>query len=65
VTHRRGIGRDVLHAVLAIILLVAVVAVLRPISALLFAPWAIGIDGGPTLTGTWVGPMRSKWGSEY
>jgi hypothetical protein len=46
-------------------LLVAVVAVLRPISALLFAPWAIGIDGGPTLTGTWVGPMRSKWGSEY
>jgi hypothetical protein len=65
VTHRRGIGRDVLHGVLAIILLVAVVAVLRPISALLFAPWAIGIDGGPTLTGTWVGPMRSKWGSEY
>ena len=64
-THRRGIGRDVLHAALVIILLVAVVAVLRPISALLFAPWAIGIDGGPTLTGTWVGPMRSKWGSEY
>jgi hypothetical protein len=65
VTHRRGIGRGVLHAALGIMLLVAVAAILRPISALLFAPWAIGIDGGPTLTGTWVGPMRSKWGSEY
>jgi hypothetical protein len=31
----------------------------------LFAPWAMSLDGGPTLTGTWVGPLRSKWGSEY
>ena len=29
------------------------------------APWSRSVDGSPTLTGTWVGPLRSKWGSEY
>jgi hypothetical protein len=61
----RGIGRGILRAGLAVVLLGAVVAVLWPISMFLFAPWAISLDGGPTLPGTWAGPLSSKWGSEY
>lgn len=46
-------------------LLVGLTAVLRPVSAMLFAPWSIARPGGQTLTGNWVGDLRSKWGSEY
>ena len=60
-----GCGRNVLGCALVIVLLLGFSMLLTPISALLFAPWAIGFDGRPTLTGTWVGPLRSKWGSEY
>jgi hypothetical protein len=55
----------VLRAGVPIILLVAFAYLLEPINLVLFAPWAMSLDGGPTLTGTWVGPLRSKWGSEY
>jgi hypothetical protein len=55
----------VLRAALPFILLVALAFLLEPINMVLFAPWAMGLDGGPTLTGTWVGPLRSKWGAEY
>jgi hypothetical protein len=60
-----GCRRSLLSIALAVVLLIGVAVLLTPVSALLFAPWAIGLDGSPTLTGTWVGPMRSKWGSEY
>ena len=63
---RGGCGRDLLGAALALGLLVAIaVFVLEPVHTLLFAPWSIGRDGSPTLTGTWVGPLRSRWGSDY
>ena len=39
--------------------------VLTEVSRWILAPWSISTDGSPTLTGTWVGPLRSKWGSEY
>jgi hypothetical protein len=39
--------------------------ILTPIYTMLFAPWALDQGGRPTLTGAWVGPLRSKWGSEY
>jgi hypothetical protein len=61
----RGCGRNILGLVLAVAILAGLQAVLTPISQLLFAPWSLGLGGGPTLTGTWVGPLRSKWGSEY
>lgn len=61
----RGCGRNVLGLALVVAILVGLMAVLTPVSAFLFAPWAIGLGGGPTLTGTWVGPLRSKWGLEY
>ena len=61
----RGCGRNVQGLALAVAIIVGLMAVLTPVSAFLFAPWAIGLDGGATLTGTWVGPLRSKWGSEY
>lgn len=61
----RGIGRTIWQLGLAVGFVLAVAMALTPISALLFAPWAIGVDGRPTLTGTWTGPLRSKWGSEY
>ena len=25
----------------------------------------MGLGGSPTITGSWVGPLRSKWGAEY
>jgi hypothetical protein len=61
----RRIGRSVLNLTLGIVLLIGLAVVLTPVSALIFAPWAMGQGGSPTLTGTWVGPLRSKWGSEY
>jgi hypothetical protein len=61
----RGCGRNILGLALAVALLVGVSFVLTPISQLLFAPWSMGLGGAPTLTGTWTGPLRSKWGSEY
>lgn len=61
----RGCGRNVLGLLLAVAIVVAVASILTPVSAFLFAPWAIGLGGSPTLTGNWVGPLRSKWGGEY
>jgi len=61
----RRVGRSALCLALAVALLIGLTAVLTPIFALLFAPWAIDWGGGPTLTGAWVGPLRSNWGSEY
>ena len=60
-----GCGRNILKFAFALAILVGLMALLTPVSAFLFAPWAIGLGGGPMLTGTWVGPLRSKWGSEY
>ena len=62
---RRRVGTGILRGVLVLILLVALYEAFAPIYALLFAPWAIDLGGRPTLTGTWVGPMRSRWGSAY
>jgi hypothetical protein len=68
-TARAGLLRGVLQGTLRLVLLVGLlaglIAALRPVSAALFAPWSIGRPGGQTLTGSWVGPLRSKWGSEY
>jgi hypothetical protein len=61
----RGVVRNALRLAMAVAILLGLAAVLTPISALLFAPWAIDWGGGPTLTGTWVGPLRSTWGSAY
>lgn len=61
----RSIGRNLLRLALAVGALFAFSLLLIPVSALLFAPWALGWDGNPTLTGTWVGPLRSQWGSAY
>lgn len=61
----RGCGRNVLGLVLAVAILAGLLAILTPISAFISAPWSLGLGGGPTMTGTWVGPLRSKWGSEY
>lgn len=50
---------------LAVVILVVASMILTPVSAFILAPWSMGLGGGPTLTGTWVGPLRSQWGSEY
>jgi hypothetical protein len=61
----RGIRRSILSLVLILAIVVGVSMLLTPIVALIFAPWSIGQGGSPTLTGTWTGHLRSKWGSEY
>jgi hypothetical protein len=61
----RGIGRNVARLGLAVGALVALSMLLTAVSEVLFAPWALGWGGSPTLTGEWAGPLRSKWGSEY
>jgi hypothetical protein len=50
---------------LVVLLFLAFAFLLERINMVLFAPWAMSLTGGPTLTGVWVGPMRSHWGSEY
>lgn len=57
--------RQIIGLVLVAGLVIAATYALTPIVALIFAPWSISQGGSPTLTGTWAGPLRSKWGSEY
>jgi hypothetical protein len=61
----RRVARSAGGVLLAIGALVGLSVALRPVSAVLFAPWAIARPGGETLTGAWIGPLRSQWGSEY
>lgn len=62
---RRWGVQGVLPLALLLIALTALALVFDSISLFLYAPWARSVDGGPTLTGTWVGPLRSRWDSEY
>ena len=68
-TARAGLLRRTLRGALGLVLLVGALVgltmALRPVSALLFAPWSVARPDGQTLTGAWVGPLRSQWGSEY
>ena len=32
---------------------------------LIYAPWALNMDGGPTLEGSWEGTLRARQGAEY
>lgn len=61
---RRGFG--CLGTLLALIVVIAVVFVVENGGDyLLFAPWAYGWFGQPTLTGTWVGTMTTHSGVRY
>jgi hypothetical protein len=62
---RRGSGCSPVGIALTILLLLVAAFLLERVNQILFAPWAMAPDGGPTLTGTWVGPLRSQWGPEY
>ena len=61
-----GCGRNILGLALAGVIIAALYYfVLTPVAQFITAPWSMGWDGGPTMTGSWVGPLRSKWGGEY
>lgn len=32
---------------------------------MIYAPWALNLDGGPTLEGSWEGTLRARQGAEY
>ena len=32
---------------------------------LIYAPWALNLDGGPSLEGSWEGTLRARQGAEY
>ena len=60
-----GCGRNILGLILVVVILFGAVMILTPVAAFISAPWSLGLGGAPTLTGSWVGSLRSKWGSEY
>ena len=60
-----GCGRNILGLVLVVAIIVAAYTILTPISQFIVAPWSMGLGGSPTMTGSWVGSLRSKWGGEY
>jgi hypothetical protein len=61
---RRGCG--CLGALLGIVLVIAVVFVVENgADYLLYAPWAYGYFGQPTLTGSWTGTMTAHSGVRY
>lgn len=61
---RGGWARHLLSFGLIVLLLVALGVAGEWVWALIEAPWSIGA-AGPTLTGTWEGPLRAKLGGRY
>jgi hypothetical protein len=63
---QRRRGRGCLTALLALLVLAALaLGIDYGADALLFAPWAYGILGRPTLTGGWDGTLRTLGGTQY
>jgi hypothetical protein len=62
VGRKLGIGLTIA----AVLLFGAVVSLSRDFfDKLLYAPWALDLDGGPTLEGSWEGTLRARLGAEY
>ena len=56
--------RTLTRLALMVLILLGLVVAIQRLWALVEAPWSIE-GSGPTLTGTWVGPLRARLGGRY